>query len=143
MTDRKPSQLSPAHQKLLGRLVRCYGPNLIAAAAMKIPVRGPGAPHKNYSEAMHLADCIEEWAAEHRERGSRSPYKMAYHDLFEVRFDKQDKRDFQKFEQTVKKEHYRGRRALIAYLKDELAKGRLRFERLPPHLQALLRTKGG
>jgi hypothetical protein len=89
---------------------------------------------------MRLADCIEEWAAEHRESGSHHPYKDAMLDLFELRFGdgREDGRDPQKFLTSAKRDFHRGRRDLIDALNNGLASGRVQQRDLPAHIQHML-----
>jgi len=94
----------------LVRLVRRYGADFISTAAKQVPKewldRKRGRPARvieaPYLLKMHCADLIEEWAEEHRVKGSRSPYRDAY-------------REYQHFDgkkslETIERYHQRGRR---------------------------------
>jgi hypothetical protein len=124
-------KLSAGDAMLLARLVRKYGPEFIAAAAQDIPdkilarsrgrpLMGDDEPFSPYLRKMHLADCIEEWAEEHRDAGSRKPYDDAYFDLYKIRYGHDliaaaKQRPFAKFQKAIKKDHHQGRRDLLQY----------------------------
>ena len=81
--------LSESDTKEVARLVHKYGRDFIAAAAQKVPLRGPGRPSRGflpYYERMALADEIEELAEEHRQAGSRKPYTDAEIDFYELEY---------------------------------------------------------
>ena len=108
------SSLSASDAKELARLVGKYGPEVVAAEAHKVPLRGRGRPSRGdlpYYENMHLADWIEEQAEKHRQAGSPKPYTDAEIDLYDLRFSGEKKPpDFQKWRKTIKKRRQQGRR---------------------------------
>jgi hypothetical protein len=109
------SSLSASDTKELARLVRKYGREPIAAAALEVLLRGRGRPSRGllpYYEGMHLADWIEEQAEEHRLAGHRAPYKRAVNDLYELLHGGTQDRDPEKFAKTIKKKYQQGRRNL-------------------------------
>jgi hypothetical protein len=108
--------LTAADTKELARLVRKYGRDVVADAARKVTLRGPGRPSRSdlpYYERMHLADWIEEYAEEYRQAGHRAPLKQAKLDVYEMLYaGKEGQRDLEKFLKTIKKKHQQGRREL-------------------------------
>jgi hypothetical protein len=112
-------ELSEEDQKILARLVRKYGSDLVGKAVMTVATRGPGRPRRGalpYYERMHLADWIEETAEEYKRDGSRKQYTDAYYELFVMTHKPEEVREpgrFTKFRQTTKKKHHQGRRELI------------------------------
>jgi hypothetical protein len=122
------TRMSAGDAKLLVQLARKYGPAFIALAVQDIPdevlARGRGRPiatiEQPYLRKMHLADCIEEWAEEHRAAGSRKPYDDAYFDLYKIRYGHdliaaEKQRPFAKFQKATKKDHYEGRQYWRGY----------------------------
>jgi hypothetical protein len=107
--------LSEPDRKRLATMVRKVGLEAVIEAAKTVgPPRRAGRPsrgNKPYLELMHLADWIEDEAAERRELGSRWPYNEARiaayrmaHGL-DVPVSKSNIK-------LVKKKHLRGRREL-------------------------------
>ena len=114
--------LKPLDVKELARQVRKFGRKTMAEAAKRSPLRGkPGKPpDPNYwnpdTDPENVARSIEMWAHEYRLAGSRTPYKDAEHELYELLHGRgEDGRDVLKFRKTIKKLRLQGRRELLEY----------------------------
>jgi hypothetical protein len=136
--------LKPLDVKELSRQVRKFGPKVIAEATKKIPMRGePGRPSGALPERVFMTQWIEERADERRRAGSRTPYKDAELDLYELQYgrDEHGLRDVQKFRKTIKKQRLRGRREWQEYAERVRRKGAVHFRKLPDWLKKLWHDK--
>jgi hypothetical protein len=81
---------SKADQTKLARLVDVYGREIVAKAAMLVPMPRQGRPPirerglEPFHEALALLSCIDDWTEEAREAGSKHPVEDALNAASEV-----------------------------------------------------------
>jgi hypothetical protein len=106
----------------LRRLVAKHGVDAVRRMATKMVPGQPGRPSRGLlplTERMHLAQWLEEAAAEHKANGVRDFAAAAIHDLFMLSVDEEEQRQsgrFEPFAKTTKRKWIEGRKELIHYL---------------------------
>jgi hypothetical protein len=115
-TGQSASGLAKQDLKELARLVRKYGRSRIIAVAKNVSPSKLGRPTRGllpYFEQIHLAQTIDEWAEEHRSRGSRKPITDAENELYEMSVEEELKKQpghYVKWQKNIKKKRLEGRR---------------------------------
>lgn len=118
---------SESDLKSLSRLIRKYGSSAVSNQASKVVPRGPGRPSRGdlpLFESIHLAQWLEETAAEHRSNGVRNFMAAAINDLFELTIDEHEQKEtgrYERFEKTTRRKLIEGRKALKRYLEARIA----------------------
>jgi hypothetical protein len=141
--DPRP-MLSASDARELARIVGKYGRDTVVGAiesgASPRPVGRPTLGLFPIYKAMHLADWFEDRVEEHLADGSRSPYKDATLELYDLRYSREEQvrgyyeevvrgRKVRKkvpsptaFYRTIKKTRLRGRRELEELLRKTIEK---------------------